>query len=659
MKRTSTLTCILALSLTTAVAQNTCSSALTIGAGTYTVAAVDGPEIPVPICANTGPGALHTEWYVYTPAQDYTLTVTTDLPQNANGDTRFHIYQGSCGALTCVGGADDQGTVLLAATSVQVSSGLTYRIAFDDRWSADGFDFQLIESDPVVTEFDFTVVTAPGAGGYNECVVDMNGDALDDIVGAAGSGITIAYQQPDATFELAYMATGSTMHQPTWSIAAGDLDGNGYTDLMYGGGSGATFMMANANGTSFGEQSFSQYIFCQRTNFVDLNADGNLDAFSCHDVDANVAFYNTNGDGILTFVQGGLGQTCGNYGSIWIDYDNDSDVDLFVAKCGCDPVDILMRNNGDGTFTNVAPMMNLADGHSSWSSAWGDFDNDGDMDVLIGSSGSATSKLMRNDGNTFTSVLAGSGFDTFTGTSIEWTTHDFNNDGWLDILGGGELMLNNGDFTFTPSTANAPFAGAVGDLNNDGFLDVLSGGSMYMNTGNTNKYLRIDLVGVVSNLDGIGARVEVTTAAGTQIRDVRSGDAFSTMSSIIPHFGLGVVNAIEQVVVRWPSGVVDVIDAPAINSTIQIIEGSGSVSVPETRDRRTVLYPNPTERELTLQVDGQLLTGSVRVLDITGQEVLRANLDRGRVDVQALPAGLYIVESIQNDQRITLNFTKH
>ncbi|MBL7985154.1 MAG: VCBS repeat-containing protein, partial [Flavobacteriales bacterium] len=403
---------------------------------------------------------------------------------------------------------------------MQVSSGLTYRIAFDDRWSADGFDFQLIESDPVVTEFDFTVVTAPGAGGYNECVVDMNGDALDDIVGAAGSGITIAYQQPDATFELAYMATGSTMHQPTWSIAAGDLDGNGYTDLMYGGGSGATFMMANANGTSFGEQSFSQYIFCQRTNFVDLNADGNLDAFSCHDVDANVAFYNTNGDGILTFVQGGLGQTCGNYGSIWIDYDNDSDVDLFVAKCGCDPVDILMRNNGDGTFTNVAPMMNLADGHSSWSSAWGDFDNDGDMDVLIGSSGSATSKLMRNDGNTFTSVLAGSGFDTFTGTSIEWTTHDFNNDGWLDILGGGELMLNNGDFTFTPSTANAPFAGAVGDLNNDGFLDVLSGGSMYMNTGNTNKYLRIDLVGVVSNLDGIGARVEVTTAAGTQIRDV-------------------------------------------------------------------------------------------------------------------------------------------
>ena len=75
----------------------------------------------------------------------------------------------------------------------------------------------------------------------------------------------------------------------------------------------------------------------------------------CHDVDANVYHLN-DGSGNLTFHQGGLGETCGNYGSVWIDYDGDHDVDLFVSKCGCDPVDILYRNNGDGTFTNVAPL---------------------------------------------------------------------------------------------------------------------------------------------------------------------------------------------------------------------------------------------------------------------------------------------------------------
>ncbi|MBK9598965.1 MAG: VCBS repeat-containing protein [Flavobacteriales bacterium] len=69
--------------------------------------------------------------------------------------------------------------------------------------------------------------------------------------------------------------------------------------------------------------------------------------------------------------------------SIWVDYDGDGDMDLFVAKCGCDPVDILMRNNGDGTFTSMAAALGFADSHQSWSSAWGDFNNDGDMDVLV------------------------------------------------------------------------------------------------------------------------------------------------------------------------------------------------------------------------------------------------------------------------------------
>jgi hypothetical protein len=429
---------------------------------------------------------------------------------------------------------------------------------------------------------------------------------------------------------------------PSWSICAGDLDNNGYNDLMYGGGGGATFMMANAGGTAYTEVSFPQYIFCQRTNMVDLNSDGALDAFSCHDVDANVYFQN-DGFGTLTFHQGGLGETCGNYGSIWIDFDNDHDMDLFVAKCGCDPVDILYRNNGDGTFTNIAGALGFADSHQSWSSAWGDFDNDGDMDVLVGSSSSSYHKLMRNDGDgvSFTNVTPGSGYDTFTGQSIEWTTHDFNNDGYLDILGGGALMLNNGDMTFTMTTI-PPGNGPIGDLNNDGFLDIVNNTTVYMNDGNANHYLKVNTIGTASNMNGIGARVEIVSPMGTQIRDVKSGDGFSDMSSLTTHFGLGADTQVDHVTVYWPSGIVNTIMNPSIDGTLDI-EEDGSVGVVEHSSSGLHVFPSPAQDVLNVVSDLDLTNADVTILDITGKQVIATGLRHDRIDVSKLTGGLYLL----------------
>ena len=79
---------------------------------------------------------------------------------------------------------------------------------------------------------------------------------------------------------------------PSWSMAAADYDKNGWTDLLYGNGSGVTFMRANSTGTGFSEISGSEYVFSQRSNFVDLNNDGNLDAFVCHDVSLMVMSIN-------------------------------------------------------------------------------------------------------------------------------------------------------------------------------------------------------------------------------------------------------------------------------------------------------------------------------------------------------------------------------
>ncbi len=656
MRTTSTLFIAVSLISAQVQAQNSCSTAMSVAAGTYSVDAVNGPEIPVPICANTGVGATHTEWYSYTPSQDYSLTITTDLPQNAGGDTRFHVYEGNCGSLSCAGGADDQGQVLLASTTLQVAAGITYRIAFDDRWSIAGFDFQLIEAPAVIVEFDFVQQALPN--GASECVVDMDGDGLDDVVSTGSTLISIAHQQTSGGFVVQNITTTPADNTASWSIAAGDIDGNGYMDLLYGGGNGATFMKANVNGTAYAEISFPQYIFCQRTNFVDINADGDLDAFSCHDVDANVSFMN-DGNGNLAFGQGGFGTTCGNYGSIWIDYDNDGDVDCFVAKCGCDPVDLLMRNNGDGTFTDVAPSLGLADSHQSWSSAWGDFDSDGDQDVMIGSSSSGIHKLMRNNGGTFTNVTSGSGLDTFFGQSTQWATHDFNNDGYLDIYGSATILLGHGDLTFTLSTVAVPYNGAVGDLDNDGYLDIVGYNAMFMNTGTGNKYLRVNLTGVQSNRNGIGARIAVTSAMGTQIREIRSGDAFSTMSSLIAHFGLGADSEVSQVEVHWPSGMVDIIENPEINGTLDIVEGTGSVGVAEMEAVQVSVFPNPATDVLTVATGADLAKGSTRVIDITGKEVLRSTFDRGRLDVSSLPGGIYALEFPMNDQLLTRKFTKH
>jgi hypothetical protein len=641
-------------------AQNTCPTALPIVPGTYVVSAVDGTEVIPTICASGGGTPTASEWYTYTATEDTTVRINTDVAGTIFVDTRVHIYTGTCGALTCLTGNDDGGPNLTSIVSFPVTAGVTYTVAFDNRWTSLGFSFQLAYvTTPPPPPPPVGIITFTGVGqavsGSGMCVVDMNNDQLDDIVGSSTSNVNILYQQPAGTFQSVNIITSPADHTASWSIAAGDIDGNGYNDLMYGGGQGSTFMYANSTGTGFTEVSFPNYIFSQRTNMVDINNDGHLDAFVCHDVDANVAFFN-DGEGNLTFNQGLLGLTCGNYGSLWTDYDNDGDMDMFVAKCGCDPVDLLMRNNGDGSFTNVAPALGFADSHQSWSSAWGDFDNDGDMDVLVGASSSGYHKLMENNGDgTFTNITAGSGIDTFTGQSIEWTTHDFDNNGYLDILGGNGLLMNMGDMTFVQN-ASSPGNGPIGDLNNDGFLDVYTGGTIQRNNGNDNNWLKIATVGVISNSNGIGARITVVTPSGTFTREVRSGDGFRYMSSMIAHIGLGEETEVTSVTVAWPSGIVDVLENVDINGTVVITE-SLSTGVNEVASAELSLFPVPAQDHLI--VNGlKAQNQPVRILDATGRLVLRTSLSTERLAIGELPTGAYVLQIITSEGPVQRTFTK-
>jgi len=655
MKKIILILCISLLTTCFSFAQdsNSCVQAAPITPNTiYSVALVDGT--PSGSSCIDAIIANNSEWYTYTPTNDASATVTTDLLINAGRDTRIQVYTGSCGALTCVGGDDDDGSGWLSIYTLNVTAGVTYYIVFDNRWESNGFDFQLTETPIVIDPITFTSTNFGATGTYKNCVVDMNNDYLDDIVTVNANNLNIHYQQVGGGFTETNIATATADDVPSWSISAGDFNKDGFNDLLYGGGNGASFIASNATGTAYTVTSNPEYIFSQRSNFVDINNDGHLDAFVCHDVDPNVFYLNNGTNNTLVYNQGGLGDspTGGNYASSWIDYDNDGDVDLFIAKCNGGGAaataryNELHRNNGDGTFTDVSVAAGLYDPVQTWSSAWGDYDNDGDLEVFVGASSFADGqhKLMTNNNDgTFTDSTNGTGLDTFTGTSTEHITHDFDNDGYLDIFtANNTIMLNNQDLTFT--AVNVGFSvGAVGDLNNDGFLDVYNSNNFIRyNDANSNNWIKINTRGVQSNSNGIGARVEVyTTNLGKQIRDVITGNGFRHMSSLTTHFGLGTETDIIKVVITWPSGIVDEILNPNINETLNIVEGSYLDVVDYSLDSK-LLYPNPTADFIHLpNVD--LNNTTVLIFDLNGKKVSNYAIENDRINVTKLASGTYFL----------------
>lgn len=427
-----------------------------------------------------------------------------------------------------------------------------------------------------------------GGTSVADCAADMNGDGLDDIVRVMNNGIYIDYQQSNGTFTPAFYPM-SIMTSPSWSIVAADIDGNGFTDLCFGGGSRVSFVYANDTGTGFTETQHPEYIFTQRTTFADIDNDGNLDAFACHDVDLSHPYRNVNG--VLQLDQTLISTIPigGNYAAIWVDYDNDHDIDLYMTKCrgGASYTDNqrinkLYRNNGDGTYTEVSALANMNDANQSWATTFEDFDNDGDFDAFIANHsssdapGGAANKFMRNNGDgTFTNTIASTGISPSQLGAWNCDAADFDNNGFVDIFSemSTEMYWNNGAASFTGQDLNFD-SGGIGDFNNDGFLDVISGNNVWINNGNNNNYVKFFLEGIISNKSAVGARVEIFGDWGVQIREVRAGRSFDPASSLIIHFGLGTATEIDQVVIYWPSGVVTTLENPEINQLHHTIEAS-------------------------------------------------------------------------------------
>jgi hypothetical protein len=651
-----------------AKAQDTCASAVVITAGFHVVGPINGTQVPSPCEGGdaipaTGGRIPAGEWYAYTPTQNYTVTVSSDITQNTpRVDTRLHIYTGTCANLTCFGGDDDSGLNYSSVEVFNAVAGTTYYIAWDNRWLSPaqnvGFTFQLSEAavvvPPVTPVTYITQNIASINSGYNLCVADMNGDHLDDIAGISNNNLRIHTQGAGGALTVTdYPIAGSSL-MPNWSVAAGDYNRDGYLDLILGNGSGISIWKSN-NGSGYTSITPGDYIFCQRTNFADLNKDGNLDLFSCHDIDDNV-YYLNDGAGNLTYYQSNttagsmnLSAGGGNYSTLFTDFDNDGDSDVFISKCSGPPCQ-LFRYDGGNVYTNISAEAGInITPVQTWSSAIADFDNDGDMDIIITAS-SGTHKFFRNNKDlnitAFTNITTGSGWDTNTSTNIDNVAYDFDNDGRVDVLGGGgKIMFNQGNNVFAPVTYSGIGVGAIGDLNNDGFLDIQSGSTVRYAVPNGNNWIKVAFQGVQSNRNGIGARVEIYGPWGKQIRDVRSGEGFKYMSSLNAHFGIGTATTITQVIVRWPSGVVDTYNNVTPNQTLFVMEGA-SLNTNNFENSAFSVYPNPVKNNINIAVNtaNPVEFKTAQIFDINGRMVQETAIQNQTIVVDKLATGTYILK---------------
>ena len=331
--------------------------------------------------------------------------------------------------------------------------------------------------------------------------------------------------------------------------------------------------------------------------------------------------YRNNGDGTFTDVTQKAGITAlgRGLGAIWTDANNDGWLDLYIAN-DREP-NFLYRNNGDGTFRELGELHGIArnehgDVESSMGIDTADYDNDGDFDVILTHYQAETNTLYQNDGDgVFWDVTAQSRLSEPTLLPLAWGTGfaDFDNDGWLDLFFANghlqdnikqleeigvykqqnQLFRNRGDGTYTDVSdvsgdgmlIEKSSRGAIfGDYDNDGDLDILvtnindTPDLLRNDTSPVHHWLGIKLVGKKSNRDGIGAKVTLQRGDTRLLREVKSGTSYLSQNAHRISVGLGTTERVDRIVVRWQSGIQDVIEDVQCNQFLTIREGAGIIS---------------------------------------------------------------------------------
>ncbi|NBW37764.1 MAG: hypothetical protein EBR30_22640 [Cytophagia bacterium] len=420
------------------------------------------------------------------------------------------------------------------------------------------------------------------------------------------------FSSVDAGFELSKYAAGT--------MADYDNDGNldvyfttfNNVNKLYKGAGNFSFTSVTGTPLTFAAGDVDDSSFAPM--WIDYNKDGRLDLFITNQSKQSLLF-KQNDDGSFTQETTGLLATSITHGldATWVDYDNDGDMDVFFVNgednnTSTNNPCLLYTNNGNGTFTNLASAgFDLSSSaNSPISAAWGDYNNDGFLDVFVANQQDAptsTNYLYRNNGNgTFTKQTTSLVMETQSIGTFGGVWGDINNDGLLDLLlakPGKNIIYINQGAAFTKVIAekfNDPFYAnlslSLADYNKDGLLDVAVGNNdpnlftesgvlnpagvnnlLFLNNNTPGNYIQLKLTGTVSNKSAIGARVVIRTGTSTfQHRQVLGRTSFLSQNSSILHFGLGAATTVAAIEVRWPSGIIQTLTNVPANGIIEIIE---------------------------------------------------------------------------------------
>ncbi|MEZ5173687.1 MAG: FG-GAP-like repeat-containing protein [Bacteroidia bacterium] len=361
----------------------------------------------------------------------------------------------------------------------------------------------------------------------------------------------------------------------TWA----DVDNDGDLDvLVLNNTLNPNFYYTNNGNGSFTRNQnpgfASEVSYYHGASWVDFDNDGLLDVYLSNfwSTRFNELWKNTGGGNFLKTDNNDISQTISQtVGATWADYNNDGFQDLFVPG-NEGAANLLFRNTGNGNFEKITSGVVVNSGGFSVGSCWGDIDNDGDMDLFVANSGNQNNDLFINQGDgTFVKRLTGPEVNS-GGHSHGCSFADIDNDADLDLYvtndqGNKFLYLNDGLGNFSilageliTDNFGLAFGHAWSDIDHDGDLDLAvathsnQANRIFINNGNLNHWIQIKLTGTNTNKSAIGAKVRILSDGNWQMRELNAQSGLGGQSSQIIHFGLGISNSIDSLIVYWPGG---------------------------------------------------------------------------------------------------------
>ncbi len=405
------------------------------------------------------------------------------------------------------------------------------------------------------------------------------------------------------------VTTGAIATDIASSLAAtwGDYDNDGDLDLYVANNIGFENFLYRNDGGNFirilNDPAVQDKSYSHGTSWVDYDNDGFLDLFvsDYFSTKFNKLFHN-NGDGTFTKANGSAPTLEANFSvsGIWGDYNSDGLMDLFVCNTSNNN-NSLYKNTGNGNFLKINQGNIVNDGGNSVGASWGDYNNDGHLDLFVANAGNQNNFLYQNNGDeTFTKVTTGSIVND-GGHSHGSAWGDYDNDGDLDLFVSNNqnqnnaLYANNGDGTFTAITndltqdGGQSFGTAWADYDNDGDIDLfttnhqLNKNFIYQNArGKCQNKVCVTLIGTHSNYSAIGTKIRVKANIygkdTWQMRELsgQTGGGIGGQNELKMIIGLGDAILIDSMIIEWNSGYRQILTNQTPEDCFTIIEEQGS-----------------------------------------------------------------------------------